>query len=886
MQRGQPAIFPSKDVHPRRSQGCLTISRGPCGVTILLTRRKAAERRVRIIEESIIMRRTNVWKLSVVASVFAWLGGIAGCIGSASSTNANDFTETRQALAEPEAEAVARVMAPLRTLGTPGKVTMRSIEETIPTSGNFLHTFHVYQPDGTGEGIRFDLAAKTSSGTIDSAQSFQSVVLTTHPGEADESQQTLANASGQKVYTLSSSQQGWYRLSFRYVAPNAGRTLQFKAYDAAGNSLSILWDDPAGTAIQVRAKVYVAQASQAYLKGGAYRNSTASEYSYAENVKVDTKLLYKRAFDQGMYNFPLGYLSAGEHTVEFALYASSSSSKFWFSVNDQTFDPNGVKVAWDPVQFLYFGAMHTGDYDAWSEGVAFAQGAALVHGVRPPVVRRGTTVSVAVEHASLNGTGLNAILRIYPFGSGSETNWPTALPAGYDYAGGIYTAAGFQTRYREHWRVSVPADAPVGRYVVKAISPGGVQIGTVMFYVVHNPYLLFASGAILREDIESYCYDEDEDGTDMHSDIGFDRDWRLDHFTAIYRGSLAEGYNLDSKITGAFRRTQSETDFSMLDYAVAAGEGTTTEFETMRRLYRLVNQRIKYNNPDLQDDTANYFLGNAILTIDDALTYSKPGTALPEAKTNSGECTEFGTSLVALARASGILSRVLSSEWYLGGWGNHVFAEAYVPNLPQHGGRTTSSNTSPASDTDHWYAFDPTDPEGNNEVAYWIASSEAIAPRSMYGRSQLILRGPPMDGPVVAVTTPRNWDPFTTDLIFQSGVSVETAAYMAGPEFWLTESGVTGWLGFGEKDVYRISKTTTRAKAVRVRTLPSGGEYLVPKLCVGSVANTPVMPEKCANPSTHVDLPVGESYVVVLNESGYIDSVRGDSVKYILELEY
>jgi hypothetical protein len=103
---------------------------------------------------------------------------------------------------------------------------------------------------------------------------------------------------------------------------------------------------------------------------------------------------------------------------------------------------------------------------------------------------------------------------------------------------------------------------------------------------------------------------------------------------------------------------------------------------------------------------------------------------------------------------------------------------------------------------------------------------------------------------------------------------------------WLTESGVTGWLGYGEKDVYRISKTITGAKAVRVRTLPSGGEYLVPKLCVGSVANSPVMPEKCANPSTHVDLPAGESYVVVFNDSGNLQTVHGDTVQYILELEW
>jgi hypothetical protein len=100
---------------------------------------------------------------------------------------------------------------------------------------------------------------------------------------------------------------------------------------------------------------------------------------------------------------------------------------------------------------------------------------------------------------------------------------------------------------------------------------------------------------------------------------------------------------------------------------------------------------------------------------------------------------------------------------------------------------------------------------------------------------------------------------------------------------------VTGWLGFGEKDVYRISKPVTGAKAVRVRTLPAGGEYLVPKLCVGSASNVPVMPDRCANAASWASLPPGESYVVVFNDA--LDApgqrnLRGDSVKYVLELEY
>jgi hypothetical protein len=121
-----------------------------------------------------------------------------------------------------------------------------------------------------------------------------------------------------------------------------------------------------------------------------------------------------------------------------------------------------------------------------------------------------------------------------------------------------------------------------------------------------------------------------------------------------------------------------------------------------------------------------------------------------------------------------------------------------------------------------------------------------------------------------------------------SDVYAVSAAYTSGPEFWLTASGVKGWLGFGEKDVYRISKELSGAKAVRVRTLPSGGEYLSPKLCVGSAANMPVLTTRCSNAATWYALPAGESYVIVVNDADDVPNrnLRGDTVQYVLELEY
>ena len=98
----------------------------------------------------------------------------------------------------------------------------------------------------------------------------------------------------------------------------------------------------------------------------------------------------------------------------------------------------------------------------------------------------------------------------------------------------------------------------------------------------------------------------------------------------------------------------------------------------------------------------------------------------------------------------------------------------------------------------------------------------------MYGRSGLVMVGLRPDYPIVAVTNPIVWDPFTTDPVFASDLSIQTAVYTSGTEFWLTESGVTGWLGYGEKDVYRISKTITGAKAVRVRTLQAAANTWCP----------------------------------------------------------
>jgi hypothetical protein len=852
--------------------------------------------------------------------VLAFCGGVlAACSDAASSSDdkgpsrATGHESVDKVVQEiiPE-ESLRKTLVPIRSLQPPARVYMKQIEETFSSAGTFTQVVYVYQPDATRETIRFALSAKTSTGAVDTAHRFEAVKAISRPGESDAIVQTLPNSSGQRVYDVTGSRQGWYRFEFSYVAPNAGRTLSFSAYDASNNSLKIAWKDPPNAGVQVRARFVVEQSSQAYLKGGAYRNTDASQYAYADNVKVNGRLLYRRAFDQGSFDFPLGRLNAGEHTVEFSLAASAYDvAKFWFGVNETSFDPTGRKTAWNRVQFVYHGSMRTGDYDAWSEGVAFAQGATVANGVRPPPVRRGTTLAVAVEDSSLSTAQRNARLQVISDETQAEVPWTKSLPAAYDYAGGIYTNGAFTAVNREHWQITVPNDAPIGRYYLRATAPSGARIGEdVVFYVIHNPYPLVAAGKISKPELETYGYDEDEDGVEQQGSYGPDKDNLRDHFMAQYE--FDPPYMTYHQLTGAFRRTQDEAGFSLLDHAVAAAQGTTSEFESMRRLYRIVAQKLRYTRQTYQDDISTLFLAET-LTPDDSRRYAKPNSDLSTTDgIQGGMCYEYGAILTSIARSAGIIARQISSDSPVGGWGNHVFMEAFIPTLPQHGGTVSSNSSSGNSDTDPWYAFDATPPEASGGLPYryiWPRYSEGIAPRSQYGKAAFVLSGQK----VRAVrTTKVDWDPFgPLEGIGEEDVLQLAAAYGSGPDFWVSQSGLTGWLARGEKDVYRINKAATGATSISVRLASGSDTTLSPKLCIGAYVDpnsppieeeegvpprwTAALPEPCPNRATTLPLPEGDSVVVVFHDAGYnLDdyvyaddrTTFGDTVRYELTLQY
>src|SRR5690606_27932670 len=162
--------------------------------------------------------------------------------------------------------------------------------------------------------------------------------------------------------------------------------------------------------------------------------------------------------------------------------------------------------------------------------------------------------------------------------------------------------------------------------------------------------------------------------------------------------------------------------------------------------------------------------------------------------------------------------------------------------------------------------FDGTEPKGTSTVMprAFHGHTESAAPGAQDEKATTVLRGPSPQK-LNVVTTSTTWEHFITSSIYASNPSLSnvSAAYTSGPDFWLTSSGTTGWVGYGEKDVYRINKASTGARAVRVSVAPgSFSSNWDLKLCVGSASNVPVMPDRCSNAASSPLLPAGDSYVV------------------------
>jgi hypothetical protein len=799
---------------------------------------------------------------------------------------------------------------------------MTSFSATFQNLGEYAHTAYFYQPNAALVAVRFTLRSEISgTSTRDPATVFGNMSLVRNPDQPNPTEEGLTAVVDGVHFDGVTRGQGWYALKFVYRPTGSNRVMTYEAVDAQGSPMKTAWVAPSGKNCKVTANFKVTSAQNVYFKGAAFSGATIQQFAYADNIKVNGKLMYRKSFDQGFFNHPIGFLPGMTHSLEFDFAAwPGAPSRSWFGVSAVSFDPNQVKTRWDAVQFLYQGPMHTGDYDAWNEGVAFAQSTGSVGtgnasfprlGVRPPPVRRGTTFGIAVENSSLVGTSSNAIVEIAQADTGTLVTWPRSITSGFDYLGGVYSSVGWSPTGREHWNVTIPMDAAIGRYVLKAYTPSRTQIGSdVLFYVIHNPYAYVGTAGLTKAEVEAYGYDEDEDGLGWNlasTQADADQDHGRDNYVVVVsipnyddQGGYTppETYSGTVVNTGAFRRSSDRAtwDHSMLDYAMASVQGTTTEFESMVRLLRFVNQRATYENSRMSEDAEGGLGGWAeedpARTLAIANACSQPGTVPPECVHGRAVCYTFASRLAAIARSAGLISRALNSD-------THAVTETYLPNPP---------NGTSFPNGDRWFVFDSTDHKSNPEGGFADPYDPSDQPSAFFGNywESVGQRGQHCLGQKftlaiesASVGNPRcNWITTSLDWVVpegpgsfdlgSNGGKILTADYETDAGYWIPASGMTGWLAFGDKVVYRINKASVNANYIRVRALPSkAGTNLVPEMCILAPPlelSASKLKQRCADAANVRKIPDGDSYVVVFNDSNNLQRFHGDVTQFRIEV--
>ncbi|MCC6216378.1 MAG: transglutaminase domain-containing protein [Polyangiaceae bacterium] len=818
------------------------------------------------------------------------------------------------------------IECPAILLGAEEATRVTSVRERFADGGvTFSYEFHFFQPDANGEPITVELASVDDSDQLDPTNSFSQVTLTRHPvkgqaaqqGDPDYLETNLIGGAGSIPAQPQASVRGWYMVQLLYHVETGGRAIRFRVTDAGGKRLPIYWiDDPPLTLVDIALEVEVAApGSFAYYKGGAYRNAERGEYSYVTGVTLDGNLLYERAFDQGKFSFPLGYLSGGTHVL-MARWESSGGypTKLWESVCEHSFDPSDTKKSWDPVQMLYLGNLHTRDYDAWSEGVAFTQRNGEP-GDRPAPVRRGGTFSVALEGASL-GTG-DGDVKVFTLATGAEVTWPAFRAKVADYTGGYHVAGAFEARQREHWTVTVPEDAPVGRYVLRGYDASGQQLtwpgnpaGDILFYVLYDPYPLVDGVSFTKQELETWAYDEDEDGKQWDG-YGNDADHERDDDAAFQRPPAGQNYATHRYRLHAIRRDPSRASpTSVLDLAIAAVDGTQDEMDAMLRLHRLTNQRIRWESWDGALDAENALVHSPVpFTPDEAATYAVSGS-FPASRQFVGQCQDFANSLTALARSIGIPARPASAvqgpgeclpQCGLFGWNYHVFTEVFLgaSHLPRQGGTRGPSDPAP-SDDDPWVLFDANDAVAGGGTGFgiqcrkpWGVSADGIDTRADYYRTSretcyaehVTMPGPVLAEPAAITISGLDWDPAVPYGQLASRTSVAERYRPAVPvEYWITTSGVGGDMGWGDKDFFKID---AGAGGATVEAVALGADLDV-RLCSYPDDGDPSVPDivdQCASPGPVVTLGPGVHGIVVFSGLPAGDDRHGNYVRYELRVQ-
>ncbi|MDO9537986.1 MAG: hypothetical protein Q7J68_06675, partial [Thermoplasmata archaeon] len=381
--------------------------------------------------------------------------------------------------------------------GIAENVYITDFKERLIGTGTWGYELHFYQPDDTDEMITVYVGSVDANDVAETQNSFSEIVLTQHPGATDDSEKKFypSDADGEFSYPLTSVW-GWYMLQLTYTVTVSDMYFKYNIKDASNNDLQLSWINSPGITIETEMTFHAETDTYAYFKGGAYSSTSPGDYSFVHEVKVDGNLLYEKAFDQGKYNFPIGYITQGDHTLQAKWECDGNyPAKYWEHICEHSFDPDDVKKSWDTVQITYMGNMHTKDYECWSDGVA----------VEPAVVRRGSTFMVVGEDSSYN-TG-NGNVKVFSSGSSTEVSWASYKTKVEDYAGGYYVGGTFTTKYREHWEITVPSNVAVGKYDLKMYDASNTQIGgTTSFYVIFDPYQLV--GTSFRKDIlETLVYD-------------------------------------------------------------------------------------------------------------------------------------------------------------------------------------------------------------------------------------------------------------------------------------------------------------------------------------------------------------------------------------------
>jgi transglutaminase-like putative cysteine protease len=412
----------------------------------------------------------------------------------------------------------------------------------------------------------------------------------------------------------------------------------------------------------------------------------------------------------------------------------------------------------------------------------------------------------------------------------------------------------------------------------------GVPIaGDVSFNVIFNPYRLLDTN-FTKGQLETFAYDEDEDGDDWAVDSDHGRDEWSVHYPND-QGPV--NHELDS-----FAQSD-PTMVSVLELALAAADGTNNEFDAALRLYRLINQRILYwhewyapgtnlgIDAMLGDDPTEsppYFR----LTTDDARLYSLNNKDLSNAATyklSPGVCYDFAAGLVALARSLGIPARQVTGRDGFG-WSNtiHSWTEIHISptDLPKQGGLTAGGTP---SDNDSWYVFDATDHFLNNPDPNqrWMHTEESIDPRVDYYWTSVNSGAVPATSIVVS---PQDWCVPGGDTTCNPSFEDVLSSYSTPTEFWVAPgSSVKGWLGGGDRDIFRVNLTGNATVS-----LSASGDLGV-AFCTFDFAPSPSQPlSRCTAPVTSQTLSSGQWTIEVLNTAPIDGSHGGNYVEYTLSV--